>query len=131
MVAGRSNLDTHPLQVPASFGYGNKRLIRDFGAVRDVQTLQSRAMFGNSPQSMICDGIEACDVQGQEAIAPIHDRHYPMIGQFGTTGQGEPLNSLATHEWLDCSIADLITQVGEVEALDEGEIWVIAVFFPY
>lgn len=124
-------MDAHSLQVPASFGHCNERLIGDFGAVGDVQTLQSRAMFGNSPQSMIRDGIEACYVQGQEAVAPIHNRHYPMIRQSGTAGQGEPLDPLAAQEWLDCSIANLITQVGQVEAFDEGEVWVIAAFFPY
>lgn len=125
------NVDAHPLQVAASFGHCNKRLIRNFGAVGDIQTLQSRAMFGNSPQRMVRDGIQACYVQGQKAIAPIHNRHYAMICQSGTAGQGEPLDPLATHEGLDCSIADLITQVGKVEAFDKSEVWIIAVFFPY
>lgn len=88
-------------------------------------------MFSNSTQCMVGHGVEACNIQCQQTVAPIDDRHNPVIRQFGASGQGESFDPLATHEWLHRSIAYLVAQTGQVEALHESEIGEVAILFPY
>lgn len=59
-------------------------------------------------------------------VAPSHNRCYPVVCQLLAASQGEPLDSLAVHEGLYGPIVDLVAQVGEIEALDEGAVRIIA-----
>ena len=108
--------------MPAALSDSLERLVGDFFAVCYVEALQAHSVLCQSEHGPVGDGLDVCDIEGEDISVALEHGLQTQVGEFCAVGQRQALNTLAAGERLEGAVADLAAEGGKIQALNEAAV---------